>query len=244
MSQSPTDSLTAPEPDDPVPDMVELATNANAVSPAYWLNGIIKTITGFDALTIITDYVAGDWAAMQKAGTAIENLAKYNAAYAVGIDSAVKEFEASWRGNAAENSRTYFASLTDGLNKQVDPLQQIADEIKAFALSSYGLAQTVSGLVQTLFDLAAMYAIKQAAVAALSATVAGAPAAAAMQAAAAFDAARMIKTWIDIWGKLGLMFAGSEGAIGMISAGINGVVESAELPAINASGYDHPGAYV
>ncbi len=34
MSQSPTDSLTAPEPDDPVPDMVELATNANAVSPA------------------------------------------------------------------------------------------------------------------------------------------------------------------------------------------------------------------
>lgn len=132
MSQSPTDNLTAPEPDDPVPDMVELATNANAVSPAYWLNGIIKTITGFDALTIITDYVAGDWAAMQKAGTAIENLAKYNADYAVGIDSAVKEFEASWRGNAAENSRTYFASLTDGLNKQVDPLQQIADEIKAF----------------------------------------------------------------------------------------------------------------
>ncbi|MBF6455245.1 WXG100 family type VII secretion target [Nocardia cyriacigeorgica] len=241
---SPTDNLTTPEPDDPVPDMVELATNANAVSPAYWLNSIVKTITGFDALTIITDYVAGDWAAMQKAGTAIENLAKYNADYAVSIDSAVEEFEASWRGNAADNSRAYFTKLTDGLNKQVDPLQQIADEIKAFALSSYGLAQTVSGLVQTLFDLAAMYAIKQAAVAALSATVAGAPAAAAMQAAAALDAARMIKTWIDIWGKLGLMFAGSEGTIGLISAGINGAVDSAELPAINASGYDHPGVYV
>ncbi|WP_280232394.1 WXG100 family type VII secretion target [Nocardia cyriacigeorgica] len=243
MTQDPTEYLTAPEPDDPVPDMVELATNANAVSPAYWLNGIIKTITGFDALTIVTDYVAGDWAAMQKAGTAIENLAKYNSSYATGIDNAVKEFEESWRGNAADSSRAYFNSLIESLDEQVDPLQQIADEIKAFALSSYGLAQTVSGLVQTLFDLAAMYAIKQAAVAALGATVAGAPAAAAMQAAAALDAARMIKTWIDIWGKLGLMFAGSEGTIGLISAGINGAVESVELPAINASGYDHPGVY-
>ncbi|WP_433665555.1 hypothetical protein ACQPW1_47625 [Nocardia sp. CA-128927] len=160
-----------------------------------------------------------------------------------GINDAVKEFEASWRGNAADNARTYFKSLTDGLNKQVDPLQDIADQIKAFALSSYGLAQTISGLVQTLFDYAAMWAIKQAAAAALGATVAGAPAAAAMEAAAALDALRMIKTWIDIWSKLGLMWAGSEGAIGLISAGLNGAVATAELPAIKAGGYDHPGVF-
>ncbi|WP_433660513.1 hypothetical protein ACQPW1_47630 [Nocardia sp. CA-128927] len=85
MSRAPIENLTTPQPDDPVPDMVELATNANAVSPAYWLNGIIKTVTGFDALTTITDYVAGDWAAMQQAGAAIENLAKYNADYAVSM---------------------------------------------------------------------------------------------------------------------------------------------------------------
>lgn len=241
MSPSAIETLVTPQPDDPVPDMVELATNANAVSPAFWLNGIIKTITGFDALTTITDYVAGDWAAIQQAGTAIENLAKYNVVYADGINAAAKDFEASWRGNAADSARTYFASLAGGLGKQVDPLQEIADEIKAFALSSYGLAQTISGLVQTLFDLAAMWAIKQVAVAALSATVAGAPAAAAMEAAAALDAARMIKTWIDIWGKLGLMWAGSEGTIGAISAGLNGAIDSADLPAIKADSYDHPG---
>ncbi|QIS10346.1 hypothetical protein [Nocardia arthritidis] len=241
MSQAPIEKLTTPQPKDPVPDMVELATNANAVSPAYWLDGIIKTITGWDALSTITDYVAGDWAAIQKAGIAIENLAKYNTGYATSIDAAIKEFETSWRGNAAESAREYFKSLNDGLNKQVDPLEGVADKIKAFALSSYALAQTISGLVQTLFDYAAMWAIKQAAVAALSATVAGAPAAAAMEAAAALDAARMIKTWIDIWSKLGLMWAGAEGVIGLISAGINGAIDSADLPAIKAAGYDHPG---
>ena len=241
MTQAPIEVLTDPEPDDPVPDMVELATNANFVSPAYWLNSIVKTITGFDALTEITDYVAGDWAALQQAGIAIENLAGYNTAYSAGIEAAVKEFEASWRGNAADNARTYFTSLTDRLDQQVDPLQEIADSIKAFALSSYGLAQTISGLVQTLFDLAAMYAIKQATVAALGATVAGAPAAVAMQAAAALDAARMIKTVIDIWGKLGLMFAGSEGAVGLMSAGINAVAGTADLPGVRSISYDHPG---
>ncbi|MGN2641678.1 hypothetical protein ACTD5D_37045 [Nocardia takedensis] len=241
MTETPIEVLTDPVADDPVPDLVELATNANFVSPAYWLNGIVKTITGFDALTTITDYVAGDWDALQQAGIAIEKLAEYNTAYSGGVEAAVKEFDASWRGNAADNARTYFASVTDRLDQQVDPLQEIAESIKAFALSSYGLAQTISGLVQTLFDLAAMYAIKQATVAALSATVAGAPAAAAMQAAAALDAARMIKTAIDIWSKLGLMFAGSEGAVALMSAGVNTIANNADLPGVRSISYDHPG---
>lgn len=241
MNQAPIEHLSAPEPDDPVPDMVELVTNANAVSPGYWLNGIVKTVVGIDVLTTITDYVAGDWEAIQKAGSAIENLAKYNADYATNVGSAVNQFEASWRGNAADNARAYFGSLTDGLDAQTEPLQEIANQLKAFALSSYGLAQTISGLVQTLFDYAAMWAIEQATVAALGATVAGAPAAAAAQAAAALDAAMMINTWSDIWSNLGLMWAGSEGAVGLISATLNGAIETAELPAINATGYNHQG---
>lgn len=243
MNARPVEALTTPEPEDPIPDLVELATNANLVSPAYWLNGVCKTLTGFDPIGTITNYVAGDWAAVDQAGIAIGNMAKYNADFGAAIEDAVKEFETSWRGNAADGSREYFQELVDGLNGQIEAIQGISDRIDSFAMESYLMAQTVSAIVQKMFDDAFLYFVFQAAAASLTSSVAGAPAGAAMQAAAALRALGVIKQGIAMHGQFGMWFAASEGALGAVEAGMNAVVDFPEIPGITAAeGYDHPGA--
>ncbi|MFI5715308.1 DUF397 domain-containing protein [Nocardia sp. NPDC051750] len=181
-------------------------------------------------------FIGGD------AGIAIGNMAKYNADFGIAIEDAIKEFETSWKGNAADGSREYFQELVDGLNAQIEAIQGISDRIDSFAMESYLMAQTISALVQKMFDDAFLYFVFQAAAASLTSSVAGAPAGAAMQ-AAALRALGVIKQGIAMHGKFGMWFAASEGALGLVESGMNALLDFPELPGgAAAEGYDHPGA--
>ncbi|GAA5047298.1 WXG100 family type VII secretion target [Nocardia callitridis] len=244
----PVEKLSEPESLDPVHDYVELVISGNGTSLTYHLNNVIAMATspfvdggGFNCLSTITNNLSGDWVGLQKSADAIRKLAEYNRSYHGSIDGAMSNVEKSWQGNAAESSRAYFSSLTTALDGQADALGQVADEISAYALASYGMANGIADLVQTLGDLAIEWAVTQAAAVASASTVIGAGVTAALEAVAAALAVYMATRVVKILGNLGHMVNASEALVGMMSGGINAAMEASQIPALPTSSYDHPG---
>ncbi|BDU08095.1 WXG100 family type VII secretion target [Nocardia cyriacigeorgica] len=239
----PIEKLSEPEAADPVHDYVELVISGNGVSLSYHLNNLIAMVTNFNCIGTITNNLSGDWVALQKSADAIRNLAEYNGAYRDAIDSALGHVESSWQGNAADNARSYFESLKTALDGQIEAMSTVADEISAYALTSYGMANGIADLVQTLGDLAIQWFVTWVAAKAAASSVVGAGAAAALEAVAAAIAAMMAVKVVKIIGDLGHMVNASEAAVGLISAGISAAVEASQIPALPATSYDHPGVY-
>lgn len=65
---------------------------------------ILANSINVDPLSYTTNYLAGDWQAMQRAAKAIRSLSKYSGDYAREISSAVDETDGNWKGNAAQSS--------------------------------------------------------------------------------------------------------------------------------------------
>ncbi|MFC4124106.1 WXG100 family type VII secretion target [Nocardia rhizosphaerae] len=239
-TEQPVAALAEPQPSDPIPDLVELVINGNAISPTYWINYVLKTTIGYDPLTDTTNKIAGDWEALQKAGTAVGNMSDYLSDYSQAIKTAAREADASWDGNAAEAAKTYFDSVTSALATQVSKLKDISTTIDEFALSSYYSAQVVCGLLQEIFDNAIIAAIKYAAAATMAATGVGAAGSAATIASAAFELVTIIARWQDVLGKFTDWVFSAEGAAAVVLAGV-AEVSSTALPAMSGGSYDHQG---
>lgn len=252
----PVEKLTEPQISDPYPDLLELIINGNGVSLTYHINNLVAIITnGFNPLQTITDNVSGNWSALQKSADAIRKLADYNGAYHQAIDDAMGITDQSWKGNAADNARQFFTTLTDALDAQVGPMKKIADDIDAFALSSYHMANGLAAIVQLIGDYAIQWLItkmaaiaKRIAAAAAASTVVGAPVAAGLTAAAnALDAvavaiaSALALQVVKLIGQLSSWVNAAQGLIGAISAAILSAVETGKIPELPAKSYDHPG---
>ncbi|MEU4414843.1 hypothetical protein [Nocardia salmonicida] len=216
----PIEKLSEPQPSDPIHDYVELVISGNGTSLTYHLNNLITMATslfvdgGFNCIGTITNNLTGDWVALQKSSDAIRKLSEYNSAYRDAIDAAMGNVETSWQGNAAQSARTYFSSLTTALDGQTDAMSKIAEEIDAYALASYGMANGIADLVQTLGDMAIQWAATE-----IAATT------------------KVVK----IIGDLGHMVNASEALVGLIVGGLSAAVEASQIPALPSASYDHPG---
>ncbi|MFE9327208.1 hypothetical protein ACIHDR_37025 [Nocardia sp. NPDC052278] len=124
---------------------------------------------------------------------------------------------------------------------QVDPLNEIADEIKNFANAAYYGAKTIGDGVQTLLDIGAIAAIQWAAAELAGATGVGIVATAALVAAATLTTLEAIAEFNMLVSKLSSLYISLEGIAGVIYAAI-GTVQSGDLPALPQKSYDHPGA--
>ncbi|MCZ9328917.1 WXG100 family type VII secretion target [Nocardia farcinica] len=246
----PVETLSEPQISDPIHDYVELVISGNGTSLTYHLNNLIAMATapflggsGFNCISTITNNLSGDWGALQKSADAIGTLAEYNRAYRAAVDAAMSNVADSWQGNAAESARAYFASLSAALDGQATALAEVAEEIQAYALASYGMANGIADLVQFLGDEALAWIATEVAAATAASTGVGAGGAAALHAVATAIAAVMATRVVDIIGKLGHMVNASEALVGVMSAGISAASEASAIPALPASTYDHPGVF-
>lgn len=254
-SAFPIAKLTEPKDNDPYPNLLELIINGNGLSLTYHANNLIVMVTGCDLLATITNNVSGNWSALQTSASAIRNLAAYNGVYREALDGAMGISEQTWKGNAADSAREYFKILNDALEAQIDPMNQIADDIDAFALSSYHMANGLATIVQALGDFALQWMITKAAAAATriaaaaaASTAVGAAVAAglastanALEAVAAAIAAIMATKVAQAIGDLSQWVGAAQGLIGAISAGILSAMDTGAIPALPGDSYDHPG---
>ncbi|MBF6211744.1 hypothetical protein IU433_16370 [Nocardia puris] len=248
MTSDPIDKLATPDISDPIHDYVELIISGNGLSLTYHLNNLIAMATspfvsggGFNTISTITNNFSGDWSTLQKSADAIRNLTEYNRAYRESIDAAMLNVEKSWQGNAAESARSYFSALTTAIDNQIDPMTKVADEIKAYALAAYGMANGIADAVQTLGDCALQWLLTQIAAAKAAATGVGAGIAAGLQAIAAGLVLIMTSKIASILSSIGHLVNAAEALTGVIAAGVSAATEASEIPALPASSYDHPG---
>ncbi|MEV0364286.1 hypothetical protein [Nocardia fusca] len=214
----------------------------NAYSVSFYLLEIIKATTGWNPVGDVQKYLGGDWEALLKSAKAAENLAEFNTAYSESVSAAVKDFESSWRGNAATSANEYFANFTSAIDSQREPLEEISGVIATFAWDAYGVAQAVQALILELLDMAIEWALTQAAAKvarATSATLYGAAAAAALEAVCLAIVAKMKANVLKQVKLLGRILSGSAAAIGTLY-GLMGSAAELDIPVLNGV-YDHPG---
>ncbi|MDO3647610.1 WXG100 family type VII secretion target [Nocardia mangyaensis] len=239
-TRNPVAFLSDPQPNDPIPDLVELIINGNAVSPTYWINYILKSTIGYDPLTYTTNSISGDWEAMQKAGTAVGNLSDYLRSYSLEVSKAAREMDSTWDGNAADAAMDYFGELTTAITAQASALKDISATIEEYSLSSYYMAQVVCGMLQEVFDWAIIAAIKAAASAAMASTGVGAVGSAVTMASSAFEIAMIIERWQDALGTLTSWVMKAEGVGSVVLAGVASI-STTSVPQLPGGSYDHPG---
>lgn len=221
--------------------LVDMALG-NAYSVSYYLLEIIKATTNWDPVGDIQKYLGGDWEALLKSANAAQHLAEFNTAYGDAVEAAVKNFEASWSGNAAVSANEYFTDFTSAIDAQHDPLVKIADTIAGFAWDAYGIAQAVQALILQLLDYALYWALTKAAarVARMTtATLYGAAAAAALEAVCLAIAAKMKVIADHAITKLGTSLAAAAAAVGTIH-GLLATTAEFDMPVLHGE-YDHPG---
>ncbi|WP_336085286.1 WXG100 family type VII secretion target [Nocardia sp. SSK8] len=240
VTDSPVSKLADPQPSDPIPDLVELIINGNAVSPSYWINYVLKSTIGYDPLTYTTNSISGDWEAMQKAGTAIGNLSDYLVSYKLDVSQAARTANETWDGNAADSAMDYFKELTAAISTQASALKDISTTIEEYSLSSYAMAQVVCGMLQEVFDYVIILAIKYAASAVMASTGIGAVGSAAAIASSAFEIAMIIERWQDALGTLTTWVMKTEAAASVVVGGA-AMLSGTSLPQVPGGGYDHPG---
>ncbi|MFD4428627.1 WXG100 family type VII secretion target [Nocardia sp. NPDC058497] len=241
MTTTPAEHLTEPALEDPLSDKFEFLITSNAVSPSYWVNTWCANVVGTDPLKWVTSKISGDWEALQKAGKAVENLAAYSSAFSESVKSAAAAVDTTWDGNAATSAQSYFTELTAAISAQVDPLQDMADEIKHFAESAYHISTAMSNALQAVLDYGAIAFIEWVAVRVAALSGVGIVATAALVAAATLTTLKVINEWNLLVQKFNSGYAALEGIAG-VGFGVAAVIESADMPVLPTANYDHPGA--
>lgn len=241
MTSAPAEHLTEPSLEDPLNDKIEFLITSNAVSPSYWAGKWSETVIGTDPLKWVTTKISGDWEALQKAGKAVENLAAYSSAFSDSVKSAAAAVDTTWDGNAATSAQSYFTELAAAISAQVDPLKDMADEIKHFAQSAYHISTAMSNTLQAVLDYAAIAFIEWVAVRVAVLSGVGVVATAALVAAATLTTLEVIKEWNTLVQAFNSGYAALEGIAGA-GFGVAAVIESADMPVLPTTDYDHPGA--
>lgn len=235
---SPSAELTAPTSSDPIPDLIEnIVGFPQYISPSYWLGWAAEQVCGTNPWQWVADQYAGDWAAVQKAGAAVKNLAEFNTAYAGSINSAVATVKYDWQGNAADSAAEYFNGLVKVLQDQVSSLNSLGGQFDSMAIGMYESANAIKGLLETLTDLLIAIGIEAAAAAASSWTVIGPILAGA---AAAVTVTKAIGVWgqaIEVHNHVWTAVQGFTGVVAGLLGGLQGL-DAHPLP---AGAYDHAG---
>lgn len=238
MSESPAAELADPTASDPVPDLLENVIGiAQYISISYWVGQAIDLIFDVNPFSWVAEQFAGDWEQVQKAGIALENLAKFNAEYSGAITSGWNTVSPDWQGNAADSANAYFSGLAATIQDQQSTLNAMGSEFKQSAVGMYETANGIKGMLETLLDLLIAIGIELAAAAASSWTVIGPILSGA---AAAVTISKALGVWGQVLEAHTWAWNSAQALIGLM-AGYLSTLGDIDKHALPESNYDHPG---
>jgi hypothetical protein len=152
----PTVALIAPEEPDATaangfPDPGALF---NWVSPTAWINTVVESLTGFNAIGYCTEWVGGDWGAIYKFGDAMINMGRCADLIGVNLQQGMLKLDSDWDGNANDAAYNYFTSLSSSLSQLRTALTDLGESYHKAANGAWGLANQLGNLIQNLADSA------------------------------------------------------------------------------------------
>ncbi|MFC0528609.1 hypothetical protein [Phytohabitans kaempferiae] len=124
------------------------------VSPASWLNWLLKETLGFDAIGSMTRPFLGDWRALARYGIALENLGECLGSVAHNIRFARDDIARHWSGNAASSALAYFTEVSVACVAAQGALRELAGQYKEAARGNWLFANQVAGVITGITDAA------------------------------------------------------------------------------------------
>ncbi|MEU8894399.1 WXG100 family type VII secretion target [Nocardia sp. NPDC048505] len=237
----PSEALQQPEAEDPLASWIPYFVGGNFISPAYYINAGIKSLTDVDVFGWASQQVAGDWEAVKKAGVAAGNLADFNTAFGDTIKADWQSMlEETWRGNAADQADTFFQSLTGAVKWQVSALNEIERTLNNISNSMVNLARVLGDILQSLVDMAIMWLAQLAAASLAASSLVASGAAPAMYALAAVQA---LAIYTKFASAVGIVATAFQTVVGLGAAALQlSSGDLQEFPQLGDKNYDHPGA--
>ena len=236
----PTELLTPPEPAD------QTLTNGygspldafNYFSPSAWINKGIASLTGFDFIEWATTWLSGDWEALSKFGSAVDNLAQAMQQLGMNVQEGMLKLDPTWEGNANDAAFMYFSELAAAISGQQLTLHQCQQGYANAAKGAWQLANQLGNLLQALGDRALLAMISAAAGTATAETGIGAVAGYGIAALLVRDMIKIINDASTIANTVGSVIVGAfGGAVDAFSQG--GDLSVIPLP---SAAYTVPGA--
>lgn len=228
--------LTAPVADPLIPSTFdEILHVADYLSLGHWALVAFEKMGGGSITDIWGTAFAGDWEEVSKAADAMAKLGAFCQSAATGMRQELETLNAKWDGQAATSAMNYFRTLITELESQKDNFDAIAEQYQQAAVGIKGLADTIGGLIELLFDLVIAAGIELAAAAASSWTIIGPVLAGSALAATVLKGIKTINEIASAWGTA-VTFA--DGFLGLLLPWIT-QIENFETVALPGA-YDHP----
>jgi hypothetical protein len=122
------------------------------VSPASWLNWLLKETFGFDVIGWITKQFTGDWRALARFGIAAEKLGDCIGDVGHNIRYARDEVGRHWTGNAASSALAYFTEVTAACAAAQAALRELAGQYQEAARGNWLFANQAAGVITAITD--------------------------------------------------------------------------------------------
>ncbi|HEX6682314.1 MAG TPA: hypothetical protein VF062_05940 [Candidatus Limnocylindrales bacterium] len=154
MTTDPASVLVFPKPDERMEAVNNTVGFTQYLSISYWLGELADKLLKQNPWEEASRMIAGDWKMVSVTGVAVGHLAEFNVAFAQALNEENRKLftQRDWTGKAATDAANYFRNLELTLGGQVDPLQDMATQIKALALAVNQAADRIKGLLEELTD--------------------------------------------------------------------------------------------
>ncbi|MGN9907744.1 hypothetical protein ACTMTJ_09340 [Phytohabitans sp. LJ34] len=122
------------------------------VSPASWLNWLLRETVGFDLIGSMTKPFTGDWRALARFGVAVARLGDCLDDVGQNIRYASEEVGRHWTGNAAASALAYFGEVAAACAAARSALQELSERYKEAARGNWLFANQIAGVITAITD--------------------------------------------------------------------------------------------
>jgi uncharacterized protein YukE len=140
------------EPDEFQDPMSVVNAISNFFSPGYWTQEILDVLIHVRPADQVSEWIAGDWTAFAKCGSAFNSLGFFCSDIGVNVRDNHQLLLRAWSGKAANASLEYFQRLSGSLEEHKQAFEKLRDNYHKVALAVWEFSEVAGALVQTIYD--------------------------------------------------------------------------------------------
>jgi uncharacterized protein YukE len=140
------------EPDEFQDPMTVVNTLSSFFSPGYWTQEVLDVLLHVRPADEVSTWIAGDWTAFAKCGSAFNSLGFFCSDIGVNIRDNHQLLLRAWSGKAANASFEYFQRLSASLEEHKKAFEKLRDNYHNVALAVWEFSKVAGDLVQIIYD--------------------------------------------------------------------------------------------
>jgi uncharacterized protein YukE len=152
-TMAPEGRLSEPKPPDEFLDpMAVVNAISNFLSPGWWTQEVLDVIIHARPADEVSNWIAGDWTAFAKCGSAFNSLGFFCSDIGVNVRDNHQLLLRGWNGKAANASLEYFQRLSASLEEHKKAFESLRDNYHKVAYAVWEFSKVAGDLIQMIYD--------------------------------------------------------------------------------------------